>query len=531
MSTVKLNCKYGVLPNGDIIEKLPFRDVLLPIPEKCEKTFLGWSETQFPDVLRTNFNEDRNAEFTAVFTDEPAYILQTHFRGDVNDYTGARCHYRRYVLDVYTENSDAESGTFKLNTDNGFLYYLGYVPTDGVILSVDAPVTRFEGSNWDTADDYRTKYVRVNWKCEKAQKSGSGRRKIARIMFYFSRFGIGYSEIVSRPASSILFADKDYVQKIGENSAKISTNLYFGPMDEKTSSKEDFEDFFIKPSADTAPEENVISRFAVMSDSHVGVRYAWENYGWLDNAFRGIEEVHSKTPLDFVVQLGDNIDDGYAETYKTDYALYLEKIKGLKICDAQNPVENRALGTVPHYEMQGNHDTSPDTRFFRNKMWFTENTDKKRVYYIAFFANYGGYPLVKYPITGDYKTYRSYGIISDETVEFVQKSVDEAVKNSAVHIVLLCHFGISEKLFAPILPETGLGKIALICKKHNIKLYFNGHEHNADYSLYNFNGIYNYDAAMTSDSYAVVEIKSNSATVRIYNSLDNSLKRTDELPL
>lgn len=304
-----------------------------------------------------------------------------------------------------------------------------------------------------------------------------------------------------------------------------------GAKDYEVSSAEDF-DVYDNYEQSTEPDTSeVISRFALMADTHVGERKNWENYDWLFSVFNGIKKEHEKKPLDFVVQLGDNIDDGYAESYKRDYTEYLELIKHLEICDPVNPIENRAEGKIPHYEIQGNHDTSFDTRFFRNKMWHTCTPNSEKVYYISFFTEYGGYPLIPYEIVKNYDAYRSYGKISDETIAFVEESIIAAKHENAAHIILMCHFGIAKDLFAPILPETGLGKIALICKKHNIKLYFNGHEHNRDFSLYNFNGIYDYDAAMTCDRYAIVEIKKKSAVVTIYNSADNTIYRTDTLDL
>ena len=195
---------------------------------------------------------------------------------------------------------------------------------------------------------------------------------------------------------------------------------------EEASAAEDFSGCTGDEPLCTEDGGEVISRFAVMSDSHVGRRYQWANYDWLHSAFDHIAEIHKKTPLDFVLQLGDNIDDGYAASYQSDYRDYLEEIKRLTICDPLHPLEGRAGGMIPHYEMQGNHDTSMDTRFFRNKMWYTQSPSGERVYYIAFFTHYGGYPLIPYEIVGNYDAYRSYGRLSDETVAFVEESARQA---------------------------------------------------------------------------------------------------------
>lgn len=522
-----VNRKNAELPNN--VEKESSRNAVLPRITVNGASFLGWFLPENEDGIFMNYAKDDDVTLCAAITDEPAYIVQSHYRGDVNDYVGKLCHYRRYVVDVYIENAEASFGEFKLNVCNNFLYYLGHVPVKDIELAVNAPSRKFEGQYHNEADNFQTDSVSVKWKSAEPVNALSGRKKIARIMLYFSRWGIGYSEIAGHTSDETIMPDRSFGTAIGGEKAKISANFYMGVKDYETSSREDFDVF--EQTEEEDDDGEVISRFAVMSDSHIGVRYNWGGYDRFYSAFDGIKARHEKKPLDFVVQIGDNIDDGYAETYKRDYVEYLDVIKRLDICDPVNPIENRAAGKIPHYEMQGNHDTSEDTRFFRNKMWYTEGESGERVYYIAFFAEYGGYPLVPYEITGDYDTYRSYGNISDETVEFVEKCMKKAKAENAVQIILLCHFGIAKNLFAPILPETGLGKLAHLCNKYGVKMYFNGHEHNADFSLYRFNGIYDYDAAMTADRYAIAEIKRKSAVVTVYNTEDNSVYRVDNLRL
>ena len=113
----------------------------------------------------------------------------------------------------------------------------------------------------------------------------------------------------------------------------------------------------------------------------------------------------------------------------------------------------------------------------------------------------------------------------------MEESARQARAEGAAQIVLLCHFGIARELNAPILPETGLGKLAAICKRYHIRLYFSGHEHNPKYSLYKLGSVYDYDAATTKDRCAVVEIRRHSATVTIYNTDDGAVYRVDHLAL
>ena len=36
----------------------------------------------------------------------PCYILESHFRGVPEDANDDRCHFRRYILDIYLENAE-----------------------------------------------------------------------------------------------------------------------------------------------------------------------------------------------------------------------------------------------------------------------------------------------------------------------------------------------------------------------------------------------------------------------------------------
>lgn len=440
-----------------------------------------------------------------------SYQLITHFRGDPADRVGSRCQFRRYVAEIHL-TGEASCGTLTLRHDAGVLYYLGHVPVDGVTLSVCAHTQRttLDGG----VQDFKTPEIALEWHAD-APVSG----RIARLMLCFSHWGMSYSAIEAHTPDELLAPAEAFIDG---KPASAAPNDYRGVVMPDAP-----EPVTLPAVTDTG---KLLSRFAVIADAHVGIRYEWENYDWLHTAFDKLAEIHAETPLDFVVQLGDNIDDGYAKSYETDYAIYLEEIKHLRICDPVHPLEGRAPGMIPHYEMQGNHDTSMDTRFFRTKLWYTDNPDGK-VAYISFFTSYGGYPLVWYESVGNYDSYRSYGVISDEMVDFVDKSVADAKENGAKHIILLCHFGISQEVGAPILPETGLGKIAVLCKKHDIRLYFNGHEHEESFPLRFFDGIYDYDVSMLRQKFGVAEIFEHACRLTVYNTDDGKPVRTDLIPL
>ena len=455
---------------------------------------------------------------------KPMYILESHFRGVPEDNKDKRCHFRRYVVDVFLENTIASSGEFKLQNVNEILYYFGNLPINNISLSVDAE-TNEHGGAYNGVGFFTTTGITVKWQSKAPIDTSSSRQKIATLLFCFSKWGIRYDEIEKHTPNELIIPNASIKALADDKDATVKKLVYNGVIIEQQKP-------YRNPALKTVESEAELSefdlgeiccRFAVLSDAHIGRRYGWKDYNWLYGIFENLEKIHNKTRLDFVLQLGDNIDDGYAASYKADYDVYLEEVKKLTICDGVNPINGRMKGKIPHYEMWGNHDTSPDTRFLKQHLWFTENKNGEKTGFISFFAKYGGYPAVKDLGV----SYKSYGILTDETVSFVEKSIIKAKEQSAKHIVLCSHFGISQDLEAPILPETGLGKIENLCKKYNIKLFLSGHEHNKDYALRKYNDLYNYDAAMTRDKYAIFEIYQNFAKITVYNTIDNSVSRTD----
>ena len=523
------------LVNGEkqeILEAEKNKSVRLPRLADTKKSFLGWNIYNGQNNGVMNASATKDTTLYSVFTSGPAYILESHFRGVPNDNEDERCHFRRYVIDVFLENAVASSGEFKIENVNHILYYFGNLPIPDIETTVNH-TTNYRGGAYHDVAYFTTSDITVKWQSQKPIDATKTRQKIATLLLCFGKWGMRYHEIEKRTSDEIIIPDKTFNARADDLYALVSANFYNGLKSENEISKENPAAITVN-SGDKLPDINfgkLITRFAVMADSHIGVRYEWKNYDWLYGVFEHLEKLHKTTPFDFVLSLGDNIDDGYAATYQTDYTVYLDVIKKLAICDGENPIENRKADTIAHYELQGNHDTSMDTRFFNKKLWYSQNADGDKVAFIAFSTKYGGYPAVNYTVANEYTSYRSYGILQDEMVEFVKESIIKANRIGARHIVLCNHFGISQAVSAPILPETGLGKIENLCKKHGIKLYLNGHEHNRDYTLHKYNELYDFDASMTCDKYAVYEIYEKHAKVSIYNTSDNSLARIDVVEL
>lgn len=468
---------------------------------------------------------------------EANYIIKSHFLGDPANTTGPRCQFRRYVIDIYIKGVSAKQGKLKLKHNAEIMYYFGNTPIEGISIKVNAnterravdgthPMPKENPNNipFYGYDLLKTKDITVEWSSDNVINAKVEMQKIARILLCFGRWGMEYSEIEKYPCNDMISADSEFDAMIDGVKIAVSDNNYLG---------------VVLPEAPQLPPVcpadiccgNLLSRFALFADAHIGVRYEWKNYDWLHSAFDNVKNINAKTPLDFVVWLGDNIDDGYQSSYQRDYDIYLEEIKRLEICDAENPIDGAKKGKIPNYELQGNHDPSPDTRFFRNKLWYTETPNGEKVGYISFFSSYGGYPLVNFNVAGNFNSYRSFGKISDETVSFIDQSIKEAKLNGAKHIVLFSHFGISQDVGAPILPESGLGKLENVCKKHNIKLYFSGHEHDCAFSHRMYGDIHDFDVSMLKDKHAVVEIYENACKITIYDTESQKIQKEELVAL
>lgn len=503
----------------------PDAPVQLPRLSLPGKTFLGWNPYACLNYGQMNWEGDRNGTLHAITTEGPAYVLESHFLDVRPEHRESRCQMRRYVIEVYLENAKASAGVFQIENVNHIFYYLGNIPAPSIRVAVEADTKR-RGGPYHNVAFMTTGDITVSWESTAPIDATLKRQKLLTLTLSFSKWGMSSREVEKRNSDEIIVPSYDFQAMAGEKEALVSANFYHGVRLESPLETNDAQS--VTDQLPAFDKGSRLCRIALMADTHIGERYGWENYHWLKGVYAHLEQLHTEDPLDFVLELGDTLDDGYAKSYEKDYATYLELVKDLAICDSENPIDGRLPGKIPHYELEGNHDTAPQTRFFRQKLWYSEN---KKVAFIGFFAEYGGYPAVNGSIDPSGISYRSYGVLKDEMVDFVDRSILEAKAKGAEQIVLCCHYGIAQDLPDPILPETGLGRLENLCRKYDIRLFLNGHEHTKEYPLRKYKGIYDYDAAMTRDKYAVMELYERCAETTIYNTDDHSIYRIDRIVL
>ena len=83
----------------------------------------------------------------------------------------------------------------------------------------------------------------------------------------------------------------------------------------------------------------------------------------------------------------------------------------------------------------------------------------------------------------------------------------------------------------PILPESGLGRLENLCREHDIRLFFSGHEHTKGSPVRKYGQLYNIDAAMTAEQYGVAEIYPDCAYLTVYNTTDHTVSRVDRIEI
>lgn len=217
-------------------------------------------------------------------------------------------------------------------------------------------------------------------------------------------------------------------------------------------------------------------KFAICTDIHVNAnenqKYHWWNPDTGQFDFTGIERAFGymdSRKYDFLISLGDNINDGYMGTY----ALMVSEKNSL-----DSILKDKATDTI-FFFLSGNHDTHINVPRFTGNGVFSV----RGVNFISFYATY---------ITLSQDPTVAGGIVSDETLQWLDDVLTE--HEGEINIVM-CHFPLGDgNLNYAILDsyttaggETGDGHrddVIQILESHNVHLYLSGHCHAQTWPIY-----------------------------------------------
>lgn len=263
--------------------------------------------------------------------------------------------------------------------------------------------------------------------------------------------------------------------------------------DNTNNNKSDSDDFVILNS------KNSTVKFAIFADSHVGRQSIVNN-----RVKRTMEWVNTTDDLDFLLFLGDNIENGYFDDSHT----LADQLKLLN--------EITLNSKVPYYYTKGNHDAK--TAAFHDNIAVVCGD----VAVVTFFASY------YCPDPDD--IYLNNGLVSEETLIWLENTFE---KCAGKRIILACHFSIvnndSENFTSPIgdarvIPKRnntyvdfGRETILNLAEKYNIELYFNGHEHNAEMPVGNAGTLtdYNLPGLGINGTFVTVTVGAESAIIEL----------------
>lgn len=205
--------------------------------------------------------------------------------------------------------------------------------------------------------------------------------------------------------------------------------------------------------------KSIAQSFIVMSDLHIGTELDGWNEGYLDALMTEIES----RDTDFVIGLGDLIDDGYTEdeTSLAQLATYNAAISGL---------------TMPVYTLQGNHDSG------MSGISTQQVIDIDGIRLICF----SGSPLALDP------PYDNNGQLSEANLTWIETQLQEAENRKCV---LACHYPLSTDIWGHIPPAYGGTDLLNLCTEYNVNVYISGHAHdNTAAGDYVISGVHNFHA-------------------------------------
>lgn len=275
-------------------------------------------------------------------------------------------------------------------------------------------------------------------------------------------------------------------------------------------------------------EKDYLCKFAIISDTHIGnTSYNDEVKAKYINMCNHINE----KDIDFVIELGDCIDNGYANTSSD-------------IIDFQTSEHGEIFSNLnyPLYSFGGNHDTGIESY----SKYGTIDFNGVRI--IKFDADYVGLPIP----SGRAETVWSSGIVTEQTLEYIDKQLSES--KAKVNIVC-CHYALAEDLtyrsFIWWIQDTVTkldgttvdchrDDLIAILKKYNVKLYINGHEHHWNKTTNALTlgkvedgawSISDLNQPSTQDHYTIATVYADSIKYEAYETATNSLVDTQTVSI
>lgn len=302
--------------------------------------------------------------------------------------------------------------------------------------------------------------------------------------------------------------------------------------------------------AQTSGQWNVLTSFAIMTDTHIGryengssyytdesgktlystsadIQAAWkaDPEGYLTGSHKGIIKslqaitlLAQQGKIDFLVNCGDIIEAGYnytADESNRCWQAYQYVLNQSGVNNAFYSVASGAKaesGKLPYYEIVGNHDPSfslvvdNSYAFLTNCLWYTENANGDKIANVSFSCNYN----------------QGQGYITDSNLKILETNLRAAANSGATQILVYNHYPVYHAT-AGLTDETK-ESVEKLCSEYGAYLYMSGHVHNADWAV-TTNGTLNnvdigwgvgYGSQVLGGTYAIVTVTDKRAIYNIY---------------
>lgn len=284
-------------------------------------------------------------------------------------------------------------------------------------------------------------------------------------------------------------------------------------------------------------------QFLLMADAHIEYDFTndygspWYT-GWkphheaLIDTYRFVNENYPE--LDFALFCGDTTNTGYEDhpqKMANELVNYWNTIAHLDVYKRTvgTDLSRFCLAKADHYESarygpdvlqsaaiaaQGNHD--PGVRAFYRDCSFICN----KVKFVCFFARYCD--MGRAP-DGDLL---STGLITDDTLAFVEREFKNAADQGIEHLILVCHWGIvmDDPNFGYAIVDAcsynyynnNRQKIMALCEEYGCELYLSGHEHNNNFPVGKAGILSDINLGTATEMWGLAEVKEDAFVLDIF---------------